>query len=112
MDSSQQGEDARRELARLEVDLCRVYYPRLRAMYVKCGLQHHDVEDALQELFLRTLKAWARGALPVERFEGWLFEVARRVVADHYRGRRRRERLLPLPEEIPAPAARRSSLAA
>ncbi len=48
-----------------------------------------DAKDALQEVFLR-IHAGASRLNEVENVEAWLYTIARRTVADHYRARGRR----------------------
>jgi RNA polymerase sigma-70 factor (ECF subfamily) len=70
-------------------------------------LRHHapDVaEDLLAETWLAAAKELPRFQGDAEDFRAWLFTVARRRVADHYRRRHRRPSLVELDPEALAPA--------
>ena len=91
------------------VDAARVDPARFEALYRKYLAQvysyayyelgdHHDAEDATERTFLAALTSLARfeeRARPEEgsgasTFRVWLFRIARNVVADRHRARRRR----------------------
>jgi RNA polymerase sigma-70 factor, ECF subfamily len=50
-----------------------------------------DVEDLLQEIFLRVHEGIA-GLRDAAKLEGWLYQIARNVVVDHYRQQRPSEK--------------------
>ena len=58
-----------------------------------------DAEDALAEVFLAALRACATGEEPGI---GWLIQVARRRVADYYRGRERAAGVVAHDEQLAA----------
>ena len=60
-----------------------------------------DVDDLLQEVFLR-LTAHATELRHPERTAAWLYRVAERVIADHYRARRPTEEIS---DDWPQPVA-------
>ncbi len=51
-----------------------------------------DVDDLLQEIFLRVHQR-IQGLRDAARLEGWLYQIARNVVVDHYRKQRPSETL-------------------
>jgi RNA polymerase sigma-70 factor (ECF subfamily) len=68
------------------------------------GVADGHLEDAAQEVFLiahRRLGAWREWSSP----RAWLFGVARRVAADHRRGRDRHARKLAALPELDGPPA-------
>jgi RNA polymerase sigma-70 factor (ECF subfamily) len=67
-------------------------FPALLAYALRRVEQHEDAADVVAETFLT---AWRRGSeLPAgDEARLWLYGVARRVLANHHRGGRRRERL-------------------
>lgn len=79
------------------------YGDRLRA-FVGRRLRHPaDVDDVVQDLFLRLHLALSTGAEP-DRLVPWLFGIARRSIADHLRARPRPDPPGPNPES-PGPEA-------
>ena len=87
-----------------DVDAFRVLFERYgervrRYTRIKLGIPE-DGEDALQDVFLAAWRGLPRFRYEHEgSFPGWLFGIARHVVAQHRRGRRRAT-LVPL-EEAP-----------
>ncbi len=86
MDLSSAFSGDRRALRRL----CTVYSPRLRAYFLKRGVSHNELDDALQETLTRMLDALSRSRISEQTFEGWLFTTARNVSADILRAIARR----------------------
>ena len=87
----------------------REYHERLRAFVGRRVEDRAAADDILQDVFVRM-----HAALPSlkesARLEGWLFQIARNAVADHYRTRRPSEALpewLEQPASDPAEEARR-----
>jgi RNA polymerase sigma-70 factor, ECF subfamily len=74
--------------------LYRHVYPRLHAYLLRrVGSDH--VEDALSDTMTRAISSIERLHPGPAGFDGWVFGIARRVVAEHYRqvGRRHRQLL-------------------
>jgi RNA polymerase sigma-70 factor (ECF subfamily) len=67
---------------------------RLRGFIARRVRGEADADDVLQEAFSR-IHAGLLALRDEERLEGWLFQVARRAVADHHR----RRRTVPLPDD-------------
>lgn len=68
---------------------------RLRGFIAKRVRGDADIDDILQEVFAKI--HGGLGGLKVEdKLEAWLFQVARRAIADHLRKRR----LVELPQEV------------
>jgi RNA polymerase sigma-70 factor (ECF subfamily) len=65
--------------------------PVYRYLYARLGSERQDAEDVTSVVFER---AWAskRSYKPVGSFRGWLFTIASRALADHYRGAGRKSR--------------------
>ncbi|MEL6343819.1 MAG: RNA polymerase sigma factor [Myxococcota bacterium] len=63
-----------------------------------------DAEDLFQETWTRAAKALPRYT-DQGTFQAWLFQIARRLVIDHYRRRSSRIVLLPTDETSPVPQA-------
>jgi RNA polymerase sigma-70 factor, ECF subfamily len=90
-------EAARRDPARFDA-LYRKYLPQVYAYALYELADHHAAEDATERVFLRALAAMPRFrelARPEEgpeasTFRVWLFRIARNVVANERRVRRRR----------------------
>ncbi len=87
----------------------REYHDRLRAFIGRRVEDRAAADDVLQDVFVKV-----HAALPslkeAARLEGWLFQIARNAVADHYRARRPSEALpewLEQPASDPAQEARR-----
>jgi RNA polymerase sigma-70 factor (ECF subfamily) len=71
--------------------LYRHAYPRLRAYALRrVGAEHAD--DVVSETMTRAVAAIDRFSLGPVGFDGWLFGIARRVTADHYRAAERAAR--------------------
>jgi RNA polymerase sigma-70 factor (ECF subfamily) len=60
---------------------------RLRAFVSRRVRNSADVEDILQDTFLRIHRRLAE-VRSADRLAAWVFQVARSAIADHYRGRR------------------------
>lgn len=62
--------------------------PVYRYLYARLGGDRQEAEDVTSTVFER---AWTsiRSYKPVGSFRGWLFTIASRALADHYRGGRR-----------------------
>jgi len=78
---------------------------RLRRFITKQVRQEPDADDVLQDVFTR-IQSGLAGLKDDEKLEAWLFQVARRAIADHHRRRRpvelSSEQAEPVPEsEIP-----------
>lgn len=71
--------------------LYRGLYPRLRG-YLERRVGHDDAEDAVSETMARAVAGIDRFQWGPAGFDGWVFGIARRVAADHYRGMARRRR--------------------
>lgn len=69
--------------------LWRSFRRDLLGFFVRRLPSQADAEDVLQEVFLRIQEGAAR-LDAVENVEAWLYTIARRAVADHYRARGRR----------------------
>lgn len=77
---------------------------RLRAFIARRVRDESDLEDVLQEVFVR-IHAGLGSLRADEKLEAWLFGVARRAVVDHFRGRSGKRRAADLPKEPAEPAA-------
>lgn len=74
---------------RLESEaLWREFHKRLRAFVSRRVPQHADVEDILQEVFIRMHKG-VDSIQKRERLSAWIFQITRNVIVDHYRARNR-----------------------
>ncbi len=60
---------------------------RLRAFVSRRVRQPADVDDVMQEAFLR-IHRHVGGVRDRERLHAWVFQIARNVIADHYRRRK------------------------
>jgi RNA polymerase sigma factor (sigma-70 family) len=68
----------------LEV-LARTYAPALKSFFRRRILEHADVDDLVQEVFLRLMR---RGNLTqITNFEGYIFQTAANVLRDRLRKR-------------------------
>ncbi len=65
--------------------LYRSVYPRLRA-YVVRRAGPAEAEDLVNETMARAIRGVGRFRLGPAGFDGWVFGIARHVVADHHRG--------------------------
>jgi RNA polymerase sigma-70 factor (ECF subfamily) len=71
--------------------LYREHAASVKAQLVASGIDPDAAEDAVQDAFLRILKAAATGTLDLDRVRNvraWLFAVARNAAADEFRRRR------------------------
>lgn len=69
-------------------NVARRYTPVLRAFFAKRVYEQDDVEDLVQDVFLRLMQR--DGAAPIEKVEQYIFQTAANVLRD--RGRRRATR--------------------
>jgi RNA polymerase sigma-70 factor, ECF subfamily len=76
--AAQQGDEAAWEL------LYRRLYPRVQAYFAR-RLGGLHAEDAVSETMARAVRGIDRFVLGPAGFDGWVFGIARRVAADHYR---------------------------
>jgi RNA polymerase sigma-70 factor (ECF subfamily) len=83
------------------------YYDRLSAFIRSRVADRATADDILQDVFLKV-----HTALPSRKegskLQGWLYQVARNAVIDHYRSRRPQE---PLPEWLAQPTSEPSEAA-
>jgi RNA polymerase sigma-70 factor, ECF subfamily len=71
--------------------LYRRLYPRLHAFHARrVGAEH--AEDAVSETMARAVSGFDGFRLGRAGFDGWVFGIARRVAADHYRKSEQRRR--------------------
>jgi RNA polymerase sigma-70 factor (ECF subfamily) len=92
------------------------FHGALRSFIARRVANPADAEDALQEVFIRVQRSI--GEVEAEdRIDAWLYQITRKVIADHYRSPARRHKAdaaeldeLPAPADEPdeAPAALRS----
>lgn len=78
-------------------------YPRIVAYVARRARAHGDTDDIVAEVFAT---AWRRldDIPPDERAIAWVYGVARRTLANHYRATDRRNRLVErLQDRFPAP---------
>jgi len=88
--------------ARLET-LYRQCYPSLYRYALWALRDHHQAEEAVQETFLSALPKAAE-VTALDRPEGWLMQTVKHKVLHLRREQdRRRARMLPLEEKLPAP---------
>lgn len=81
-------------------DLCEFFYPQLRRFFLRLTASSADADDLSQTALIRMMeKLGSFHFLPGRRFEGWLFRIAYNLFIDS----RRRDRYLPLDDEIPIP---------
>ena len=71
--------------------LYRGVYPRLHA-YLARRVGYDRAEEAVSETMARAMEGIDRFTLGPAGFDGWVFGIARRVSADHYRREDRDER--------------------
>jgi RNA polymerase sigma-70 factor (ECF subfamily) len=74
---------------------------RLRGFIAKRVRGEGDIDDLLQDVFAR-IHAGLRDLQDDERLEAWLFQIARRAIADFYRNRSGVRRTAELPGEVAA----------
>jgi RNA polymerase sigma-70 factor (ECF subfamily) len=79
---------------------------RLRGFLARRVRGEADLDDLLQDVFAR-IHAGLGKLKDEEKLEAWLFQVARRAIADHYRQRRGAG----LPEDLPEKPAPRETAA-
>lgn len=80
--------------------LCEYFHPQLFRFFMRLTGSVHDADDLSQTALLKMMeKLDTFHFLPGRRFEGWLFRIAYNLFIDG----RRRDRFLPLNEEIPLP---------
>jgi RNA polymerase sigma-70 factor (ECF subfamily) len=78
---------------------------RLRAFIARRVRAPEDVDDLLQDVFLRIHRA-SDTLETAERPQAWLFRVTRNALVDHYRAAAARRRHTDAPlDEVPEPAA-------
>lgn len=65
---------------------------RLRGFIARRVANEADVDDILQEVFLR-LHQHLNSVQRADRLGAWLFQITRNAIADHYRGPARRREL-------------------
>lgn len=80
-------------------DLWSEFSGRLRGFIAKRVRAEGDIEDILQEVFAK-IHAGLRDLQEDERIEAWLFQIARRAIADHYRTRSGPRHVVELPAEL------------
>ncbi len=68
------------------------FAPRLRGFIARRVESDADVEDILQEVFLRVHRH-AAGVEQRERLASWLFQITRNAIADYYRAPARRREI-------------------
>lgn len=87
------------------VDIWRAFGERLGRFIRKRVPNDADADDLLQEI-LTKIHTGLKEVEDPAKLEAWLFQVARRAIIDHFRGRSGKKRLRPLPldvaEELPA----------
>lgn len=85
--------------------LVRTYQSRIAAFLYAMSGRSEAVEDLTQAVFIKMLLALPK-LKEIERFEAWLFRMARNTYLDHYRRERLRQFFIPataLHEQIAAP---------
>lgn len=82
-------------------DLWRAWHAALRRYVARRVRAPADVDDLLQEIFLK-IDAHLAGLREPGRVAAWLYRIADRAIADHYRAQRPTEAL---PEDLAAPPA-------
>lgn len=91
--------------------LIRLYQKRIAAFVYAMSSRSELVEDLAQVVFLKVILALPK-LKEIDRFEPWLFRLARNVYLDHYRRERLRNFFIPateLHDQVPAPVQRPSS---
>lgn len=92
--------------------LIRLYQKRIAAFLYAMAGRPELVEDLAQTVFIKAMLALPK-LKEVDRFESWLFRLARNAYLDHYRRERLRQFFIPvteLHEEVAAaPVSRISS---
>lgn len=85
--------------------LVRTYQGRIAAFLYAMSSRSDLVEDLAQAVFIKMLLALPK-LKEIERFEAWLFRLARNTYLDHYRRERLRQFFIPatvLHEQVAAP---------
>ena len=85
--------------------LARTYMPALKRFFERRILEHSDVDDLVQEVFLRLKQ---RGSLgDVSNIEGYLFQTAANILRDRLRQRLTRRAInhRPLDDNVPEDTA-------
>jgi RNA polymerase sigma-70 factor (ECF subfamily) len=82
-------------------ELALQFEPRIYRFLCRHIGNTHDAEDLTQETFVRAWRAIAR-FYPTRDFATWLFVIARRAAANHFRARRMHDELT---EDFPAETA-------
>ena len=81
-------------------DLCEFFHPQLYRFFLRLTASPADADDLAQGTLLKMMeKLESFHFLPGRRFEGWLFRIAYNLFIDS----KRRNRYLPLDDEIPIP---------
>lgn len=81
-------------------DLCEYFHPLLYRFFLRLTASGADADDLAQTTLLKMMeKLETFHFLPGRRFEGWLFRIAYHLFIDT----KRRDRYLPLDDEIPIP---------
>ena len=81
-------------------ELCEYFHPQLFRFFMRLTGSVHDADDLSQTALLKMMeKLDTFHFLPGRRFEGWLFRIAYNLFIDG----RRRDRFLPLDDELPIP---------
>ncbi len=76
------------------------YNNRLRAFIRGRVADDDEAEDILQEVFIRIHRNLCCRPDPEwEKPEGWIYQIARHLIIDHYR---RRREMVSVPEDLPA----------
>lgn len=60
------------------------YSRRLYGYFLKCTLSKEDSDDLTQNLFIRLMK-YRKSYKEGQRFEIWVFQIARNMVKDHFK---------------------------
>jgi RNA polymerase sigma factor (sigma-70 family) len=60
------------------------YSKRIYGYFLKCTMSKDESDDLTQELFIRVMK-YRKSYKDGQRFEIWVFQIARNMVKDHYR---------------------------
>lgn len=81
-------------------DLCEYFHPQLYRFFMRLTASPADADDLTQGTLLKMMeKLETFHFLPGRRYEGWLFRIAYNLFIDG----KRRDRYLPLDDEIPIP---------
>jgi RNA polymerase sigma-70 factor, ECF subfamily len=77
---------------------------RLRGFIAKRVRKDADIDDILQDVFAK-IHAGLGALKEGEKLEAWLFQVTRRAIIDHVRGRSGKRHAVDLPEDVAEKAA-------